>query len=67
MADDPLACRRCGHRIESHEPGDYLRDVCVGAGRNPCTCPERPCRRVHGVGCRCTGFTILIEAPHGVG
>jgi len=47
---DPLTCSTCGHPIEDHRPGEYGRDVCVGAGY----------RQPSGVVCLCEGFALAV-------
>lgn len=47
---DSLLCGRlgCGHRLESHQPGEYGKDVCVALGY----------RKPFGGVCPCDGFMI---------
>lgn len=50
---DLLACVRCAHKIEAHQPGDYDRDVCVALGY----------KKPYGGVCPCDGFAIRRSAP----
>lgn len=63
MPKPVFPCVRCGHDIEHHSPGDFRKDYCTGAGREPCWCDkrERACHRVHPPYCQCDGFTVCVS------